>query len=263
MNQHAAHRFSAHSTAKSSIPRLFHQIWYQGEHALPKKYRRYRQSWITFHPDWEFRLWDAKMLQAHVDEYYPWFSKRYASFPRDIQRIDAARYCFLASYGGFYVDMDIECLRPIDRLLPGHDLILSRTYGYNNALVGSSRGHAVWENVFKNLREGRSAPLSNIPPALWDSPAIQTAVTVGPRFFTMCVEQSGFHQAASTLNCPGYYFEPGAPTPDQTSWPPEGSRNGSFARHDMDLNWLGVKARLVSKITRAVLPRFARFLSRP
>jgi mannosyltransferase OCH1-like enzyme len=248
--------------ANSSIPRLFHQIWYQGEHALPQKYRRYRQSWIKHHPDWEFRLWDAKMLQAHVDRYYPWFSDRYASFPSDIQRIDSARYCFLASYGGFYVDMDIECLRPIDSLLPGHDLILSRTYGYNNALIGSARGHLVWKNVFKNLREARSAPLENIPKSQWNSPAIQTAITVGPRFFTMCVEQSGHHRATGVLNCPGYYFEPGAPTSDHTSWPPAGDPNGSFARHDMDLNWMAVKDRILSKIMRVVTPRIARLLSR-
>lgn len=249
------------ATACAVIPRVFHQIWYQGEHALPKKYRRYRQSWIQHHPDWEFRFWDAHMLQVHVDQHYSWFSERYASFPDDIQRIDAARYCLLASQGGVYVDMDIECLRSIDCLLPGHELILSRTNGYNNAFMGSAPGHALWSSVFTNLRAGRSASLENVPQSQRNSPAMRTAITVGPRFFTMCIEQGGHAQASGVLNCPGYYFEPGSPTTDNTSWPPEGDQLGSFARHDMDLNWMSAKDRFLAKIARVVVPKITRLLS--
>ncbi|WP_158300675.1 glycosyltransferase family 32 protein [Chromobacterium sp. ATCC 53434] len=243
----------------AGIPRRVHQIWYQGAAALPDKYRRYRDGWMRNHPDWEFTLWDAAMLQALVDEHYPWFAARYAAFERDIQRIDASRYLFLALHGGFYIDMDIESLRPIDPLLPERSLILSRTHGFNNALIGSAPGHPLWATVHANLAAGRSAPLDpTLPARLRDSPAMRTAVTVGPRFFTMCVEESGCLALPSTLPCPGYYFEPGSPTPDGRSQPPRGDR--SYARHDMDLNWLDARHRILSRINRLLLPLVSRLL---
>ena len=240
--------------SSAGIPRRIHQIWYQGAAALPDKYRRYRDAWITRHPDWEFVFWDAPSMQAMVDTHFPWFSERYDGFERDIQRIDAARYLFLALQGGFYVDMDIENLRPIDSLLPGRKLILSRTYGFNNALIGSVPGHSLWDTIFQRLAAGQSAPLDpSIPTRLRESQAMQTAITVGPRFFTWCVQENGCLEDETTLCCPGYYFEPGSPTPDENSWPPADDPAGSYAHHHMDLNWLGFSQRLISRLTRQIL----------
>nr|WP_114153745.1 glycosyltransferase [Chromobacterium haemolyticum] len=249
------------ATPAADIPRRIHQIWYQGAAALPDKYRRYRDTWMRRHPDWEFVFWDAPRMQALVDEHYPWFAARYASFERDIQRIDSARYLFLALHGGFYIDMDIENLRPIDPLLPGRRLILSRTHGFNNALIGSAPGHPLWNTVLDRLAAGQSAPLDPAMPArLRESPAMRTAVTVGPRFFTWCAQQSGCLDDPATLCCPGYYFEPGSPTPDGSSWPPANDPDGGYARHHMDLNWLGLRHRLLSRLNRLLLPWLTRRL---
>lgn len=248
----------------SAIPRIIHQIWYQGVAALPAKYQRYHQSWVKHHPHWEFRIWDEHMLLEHVKQHYPWFVDAYLALPRDIQRIDASRYLFLNTFGGVYIDMDIECLRPIDNLLTGHELILSRGYGlnYNNALMGSSAGHRVWQAVCDNLRAGRKASLNDVPENMRDSMAnslaMQTAITCGPRFFTMCVEESGCYKDSTTLSCPAYYFEPGTPTTDQTSWPPLNDPHGSYGRHDMDMNWMGLKYKILSKLNRFFLSLFKR-----
>jgi hypothetical protein len=42
-----------------TIPRIFHQISYQGEDLIPAKYRKFRQSWRANHPDWQSMQWDA------------------------------------------------------------------------------------------------------------------------------------------------------------------------------------------------------------
>jgi inositol phosphorylceramide mannosyltransferase catalytic subunit len=262
MNHHPTQQPPANAIDQAQIPKLVHQIWYQGEAALPKKYRAYRISWISRHPDWEFRLWDAAMLRQHVNQHYPWFSGRYDNFPLDIQRIDASRYCILASLGGFYIDMDIECLRPIDSLLPNHDLILSRPHGFNNAMIGSAPGHRLWDAVLENLKQGRTAPLDDCPEKMKNSAAMQIAVTAGPRFFSMCVEESGTHQSPGTLICPGHYFESGIPGPGRQSGPGTIDDQAPFGRHDMDLNWLGAKDRLLSKIGRVPLAWLARLMAR-
>ena len=231
------------------IPQVLHQIWYQGESAMPDKYRRYRESWRSLHPGWSYRLWDARGLADHVASHHGWFLPIYEAFPHDVQRMDTARYCLLKSFGGVYSDVDIECLRPIDELFEGHELILSATIGYNNALIGSIPGHALWETVFRNLRDGVSAALDDLPRRARTSAANQIAATVGPRFFTMSVEQSGVADSPTTLKCPGYYFEPGVPvSPDQRALTGQ-----PYGRHDMDLNWLPAYARWVSKLSRPVL----------
>jgi hypothetical protein len=229
-----------------AIPLVLHQIWYQGESQLPEKYRRYRASWQRHHPAWHCILWDAEMLRIHIAAYCLDFLPIYDGFPHDIQRMDSARYCLLDTLGGLYADMDIECLRPVDELLSGRELILSETDGYNNALMGSAPRHVFWKKVFENLRNGTTASLDDVPVRMRMSDAMQIAITAGPRFFTMCVRDSDVLAKPTTLSCPSDYFEavqlPAGDTRTQIAAP--------YGRHDMDMNWLSPTNRLVSKLTR-------------
>ncbi|AJX32585.1 glycosyltransferase family 32 protein [Burkholderia oklahomensis] len=234
------------------IPKTLHQIWYQGEHALPEKYRRYRASWRRNHPDWTLRLWDARALREHVAAHHRWFLPRYDAFAHDIQRIDSARYCVLATFGGLYADVDIESLRPVDALLDGHELVLSATRGYNNALIGSAPGHPLWRTVLDALRDGATAPLDDMPARLRTSASVRIAATTGPRFFTMCVERSGVTASHTTLRCPGHYFEPDAAQAASVG------ALAAYGRHDMDLNWQSLSARLLSRLSRSVFAACAK-----
>jgi hypothetical protein len=229
-----------------AIPLILHQIWYQGESQLPDKYRRYRASWQRHHPAWRCILWDAASLRAHVATYCPDFLPIYDGFGRDIQRMDSARYCLLDTVGGLYADMDIECLRPVDELLSGRELILSETDGYNNALMGSTPGHALWKTVFNNFHDGMTASLQDVPARMRMSDAMQIAITAGPRFFTMCVKDSDVLTKPTTLSCPSNYFE-AIPMPAGDSRTPGVA---PYGRHDMDMNWLSPMNRRVSKLTR-------------
>ncbi|WP_147197600.1 glycosyltransferase [Pantoea sp. MBD-2R] len=223
-----------------SIPQLIHQVWFQGEAQLPEKYRRYRASWQRHHPDFQCLLWDAHALREHVATHWPQFLPVYDAFPHDVQRMDSARYCLLATLGGIYADMDIECLRPVDELLAGHELILSETVGYNIAFIASATGHPLWETVLHHLTHKIYAGLDDVPAFMRESAAMQIAAVSGPRFFTLCVEESGVLALAETLACPGDYFEGNGRT-----------ENGiAYGRHDMDLNWMSPSARLLSRLAR-------------
>lgn len=55
--------------------------------------------------------------------------------------VDAIRPFILETYGGVYIDLDIECLRPIDAFLQGHELVfqeedLGLTSLVNSAIAG-------------------------------------------------------------------------------------------------------------------------------
>ncbi|NBI50344.1 MULTISPECIES: glycosyltransferase family 32 protein [Burkholderia] len=227
------------------IPTILHQIWYQGEDRLPRRYQHYRGSWRQHHPGWTLRVWDAPAMRAHIARHQPWFLSRYDGFEHDIQRIDAARYCLLDTLGGVYADMDIECVRPLDELLEGRSLVLCGIGQYNNALIGSAPGHALWRTVHEALRAGALARLDDIPPRLRGSVSMMVAASTGPRFFSTCVEASETAALPSTRCCPAHFFEPKVATAS------DAFAAGAYGRHAMDLNWQSPFERLISRLTRS------------
>jgi len=149
------------------IPKIIHQIWYQGEEHIPFEYRRYSMSWKHYNKDYEYLLWDNEDITELVSKIYPKYLNFYESLPSMIQKIDFAKYCIIHAYGGVYVDMDSECLKPIDPLFLkskkklyvvslGIDIfeqIASNYYDtlYNNGWFASSRKNALWKLLMKHI----------------------------------------------------------------------------------------------------------------
>ncbi len=78
------------------------------------------KTWKEKNPCWKYRLWTEKTLeeefpnglfnQAQFDEMPEWNGK-----------CDIARYEILKKYGGFFVDADSVCLRPLEDFLLNND----------------------------------------------------------------------------------------------------------------------------------------------
>src|SRR6185503_9275839 len=101
-----------------SIPKVIHQTWKTPD--VPPQWRDYARTWQDLHPAWQYHLWTDEANRAFVAEHYPRLLPAFDAYPYAIQRADAVRYCLLHRYGGVYIDLDIECLRPIDPLIsPG------------------------------------------------------------------------------------------------------------------------------------------------
>src|SRR5277367_699670 len=98
-----------------AIPKIIHQTWCDED--LPTVLRPYVESWRQHHPQWEWRLWTDNDNRRFIRRHYPAFLKQYDRYPWPIQRVDAVRYFLLDHYGGLYVDLDFECLWPLDPLL--------------------------------------------------------------------------------------------------------------------------------------------------
>lgn len=221
-----------------AIPRVIHQIWYQGEAQMPEKYRRFRETWRRNHPGWEFVFWDEARMREFVRRDYAWFAEAFDAYPSDIQRIDSVRYLILNTFGGFYIDMDVESLKPVDDLLGGCDLILSKTVGYNNAIIGSAPGHPLWQAVFANLRRGTGLPPARFYELHKRSPAYYESTTTGPLFFSGTVKEGGFDRRPETRVCPGSFFEPDFPREVDGRVVRRADYAEAYARHYGDLNWL-------------------------
>ena len=108
-----------------NIPRIIHQIWFQGEPEIPKHLREYRETWIKIHPDYKMMLWDQVTIEKLLKEYnLPWLSELYYSYNIMVQKIDIAKYFILYKYGGIYVDMDMKCIKSLNNILNTDDNII-------------------------------------------------------------------------------------------------------------------------------------------
>jgi mannosyltransferase OCH1-like enzyme len=125
-NELLSRPFPPDRSTNASVPKLIHQSWSSRD--LPPKFQRWSDTWRSNHPDWEWVLWTDEDNKALVNRYFPWFGDSYQQLRGEIFRADAARNMYMYAFGGYsylfqgadcsiYADLDVECLRPFDRLL--------------------------------------------------------------------------------------------------------------------------------------------------
>jgi len=154
------------------IPLKIHQIWI-GPKPLPEKFKWMVKTWKDKHPSWEYKLWvneDLKKFKltnrAAFDKAKNWGAKS-----------DILRYEIVNRYGGVYVDIDFECIKPLDQLNYTYDFyscLIGGTADIANGLVASKANHPVLIECIKRI--------SNIKK--FSSNHNDILNTTGPRFFT-------------------------------------------------------------------------------
>ena len=84
----------------------------------------------------------------------------YDCLSKNIQRIDAVRYMYLHHFGGVYVDLDFESIRPMDDYLRGKKVVLGRMgsdpkfrHSIPNAFMASVPGHPFWIKVLNYIEQ--------------------------------------------------------------------------------------------------------------
>jgi inositol phosphorylceramide mannosyltransferase catalytic subunit len=198
-------------------------------------------------------------MRDFMVENYPWFLPVYDGYPFNIQRIDAVRYFILNTMGGVYVDADIESLKPIDTLVEGCSLMLSRTLGYNNAIVGSVPGHALWPVIFDALKANHTRPPRAFLDFLIDADALFVATSTGPRLFTGSVKKSGVESDPDTRICPFWYFEPGTPAEIDGKITVDPDTSRSYGIHHMSQTWVSPLRRAIDAAARPLMALALRF----
>lgn len=121
------------------IPKIIHYCWLSDD-PIPNKLQSCIDSWHKFLPDYEFVLWDRNRFD--VDK-IPWTkqafeSKKYA-FAADYIRLYA-----VYTYGGIYMDMDVEVVRPFDPFLSNSYILgYERKESIEAGVFGGEKG-AMW-----------------------------------------------------------------------------------------------------------------------
>jgi mannosyltransferase OCH1-like enzyme len=163
-------------TPSTQIPKVFHQIWV-GPDPLPAEFEAYAQTWRDHHPGWEYRLWGEDSLPAMrnrdlydaaedlVPEHSVW------QF-----RADVLRYEILWSYGGVYVDVDFECLAPLDARIEGLEAFAAwevQDRWVNNAILGAEPAHPFVDRL-----------ITGLPASVAHHRGLRPNVSTGPQYLT-------------------------------------------------------------------------------
>jgi mannosyltransferase OCH1-like enzyme len=135
---------------RTVIPEIVFQTW-KSHHEMPANYRYWRRSFLLTNPGFRCFLWDDNDNRQFIEQRFPWFLGRYNSYPKEIFRADVIRLFFLYVYGGFYADMDSECLRPLEDMREMGDVLVGRMgrdndfeHSIPNAVMASKAGQAFW-----------------------------------------------------------------------------------------------------------------------
>lgn len=142
-----------------TIPKKIHQIWLGGP--IPDKIKTLQQTWIELHPDWEFKVWS----EADLEEFDLVNKESFNNAANYGEKANVWRYEILYRFGGLYVDVDFECLKPFDLLhhwcdfYTGiHELnwLCRREKGDKlnccNALIGARAGHPFMKFLIDNMK---------------------------------------------------------------------------------------------------------------
>jgi len=111
-------------------------------------------------PDAEHILWSKEGCQNVIEKRLPEHLYFYNNLKYDIQRLDFIRAVILYCEGGIYVDLDLICLKNIDKLfehkffIHSHRHIKPKSNEYVcNDLMGSEKGFRFWKILMDESKE--------------------------------------------------------------------------------------------------------------
>lgn len=147
------------------IPLIIHQVYEDPagpSHALLD----ISKSWKEHHPTWEYRFWARDEINTFLETCFPELIIFYKALPFNVQRWDFIRYLILYKYGGLYVDMDYECLEPIESIISDSGCCLglepyNHVYKYNreyivgNAFMSSTPDHPFFKLIIEDIKNSK------------------------------------------------------------------------------------------------------------
>ena len=146
------------------IPRILHQTW--DDYNIPSAAVPFVKSMLKHNPAWQYWFWTQADVKCYLQQKHPDFVNLYNSYQSTIFRTDVMRYFLLYDYGGVYLDLDVECLKPLDiwtQLAPAvlahetyeHVFIMHRLKEPNvmTTILATRAGHPYYKLLQDNLEK--------------------------------------------------------------------------------------------------------------
>lgn len=178
-----------------TIPKIVHQTWRST--ALPSQIAHYCASWKRLNSDIEYRFYDDEACAAFVRAEFPAYASLYEAMPHAVERADFFRYLVLYCFGGLYADVDMECVRPLDRFFALAGAVFSieahitadrqRRLGYAqpyqiaNCIFAAPPGHPFLLSIIQRVAQiARTSP----------HPLSEVEDLTGPRMLTRLIYET-------------------------------------------------------------------------
>jgi mannosyltransferase OCH1-like enzyme len=149
------------------IPRILSQTWKSAN--LPPAAETLRQGWRARNPELDYRFYDDDGCRQVVADAFPDRLAEYDALTLPILKADVFRYAVVYRDGGIYADIDMECLKPVGRLLERTGCLLSveakltarrqAELGYReplqvaNCIFAAEPGHPLMRRAFERSLE--------------------------------------------------------------------------------------------------------------
>lgn len=114
------------STAIETIPRIIIQVWVQKDGGIPKipvNQVQYMNKFRKMNPTFEHMFFNGEDIDQFFESNYMEYYNTYKKLPFFIQTLDFFRYLAIYHYGGFYFDMDVDPLKPLDSEILNHSAV--------------------------------------------------------------------------------------------------------------------------------------------
>jgi mannosyltransferase OCH1-like enzyme len=182
---------------KERIPKIIHQIWLGSP--FPEGLRSLQKTWQEKHPEWKYWLWtdeDVADLKLINRKYFDQ-AKNYA------EKADILRLELILKYGGVYIDVDFECVKPLDIFhhtcdfytgLHAIPLMKVDKVRINNAIIGAHKNHPLIKYAVDQIKNYRHES--------------QLMHRSGPDFFTKMIDEVIDDLDGINVVFPPNYFYP-------------------------------------------------------
>lgn len=132
-----------------TIPKIIHYCWFGGG-KLNNRMKKCLESWHRFCPDYEIICWSEENSPLNDNSYVQqaYAAKKWA-FVSDYVRTKA-----LATYGGIYLDTDVELLKPLNAFLTSNAFAgFELDQRIATCILGCTPNHPLfvqWMNSYSN-----------------------------------------------------------------------------------------------------------------
>ena len=179
------------------IPKIIHQIWVGDQSKRPDDMI---ETWREMNPDWKHMLWTDDNLPKLINQ------AQFDAFEQLPGKADILRYQLLQEHGGFFIDADSICVKPLDDFLIDNDSFccweneyLHQTTGLMcNGYLAACKNNELMKHINKRI--------GMIPPeVLENAPNLTAWKITGPALLTDTVKVNKYNKIRIY---PSHYFLP-------------------------------------------------------
>lgn len=179
------------------IPKIIHQIWIGDQTKRPSKLM---QTWMDFHPTWDYFLWTEK----EIKEFELLNRSQFDNHPTFPGKADIARYEILYRLGGFFIDADSICIKPMDSLLEKEFVCCYESEKHRgnlvaNGYIGCPPKHKSMSDLIMIISSLNQSQIMDV--GAWK--------TVGPVPFSYVVKSNNLEVMPSSSFLPIHYEDAG------------------------------------------------------